>query len=132
MNGKVVSAKKPQAGKTKVRTYFGQIAILTSHPQNNSQYLQIVIAPHSIQINGQPYSWKESQDLIGYGFQISIYKKQKIIATISDTIVFSVLRHISKIKNDHKVDYLGFYLKDGSGLSTHTHGLIGKCYGLPT
>ena len=126
MNGKVVTAKKPPPGKTKIRTYFGQIAVLAFHPGNSSQYFKVVIDPSSVIINGQHYSWKDSKEITANGFEMTIHKKEKVVAKMANNIIFSVLRHIVKKKADHKIDYLGFYIKDGRGLSKTTHGLIGE------
>ena len=55
-----------------------------------------------------------------------IDEKKKVTVMVQEEIVFSILRHIKKKKVPFKVDYLGFYIQEGSGLSTETHGLIGK------
>lgn len=107
------------------RTYFGEIAILYHGGA-------IRITPQVIKINNMKLRWKTSQFLTVGGAMVTVTAKKNITVRLKNGIVFGVLRHKVHKPHPSKVDYLGFYVEDGSKLSKHTHGLIGERFIHPT
>ena len=54
--------------------------------------------------------------------KVTIIRKKSVEVDIDNGVTMNILRH--KLNDGTK--YLGFYVKDGSGLSHRAHGLIGK------
>ena len=115
--GKVDYGTTP--GTKKPRTYFGQIAIMRGA-------LNVTVTPDQIKVNGRALKWRTSRYSAPGGARIAVTSKRNVTVDLGRGLVFTVLNH--KVHKPHptKVDYLGFYIEDGSKLSRQTHGLIGK------
>ena len=101
-----------------MRTYFGEISILYRGGA-------ILVSPSYIRINKKTLKWRTSQYLSTGGATIEVVAKKNVTVSLGEGLTFVVLRH--KVHKPHptKVDFLGFYVEDGSRLSKKTHGLIG-------
>ncbi len=119
MNGLVVGKTPKSSVHQKMRTYFGEIHILATTAN-------ISVASNWITINDKHFRWKTFRRVSIDGATVEISSKRNVTIQVGEGLVFTVLRH--KVKKPHptKVDFLGFYVKDGTALSTQTHGLIGN------
>jgi len=50
----------------------------------------------------------------------------KVIVHVGAGIAITVLRHLVPPTHPYKVDFLGFYVQQRTGLSNFTHGLVGE------
>ncbi len=124
VNG-VIAGKSPSGGDrggANPRTYLGEIVVIHGS-------FSIHVSPHKILVNNvTELKWKKSQvrDVKNSDVILEIEARKRIDVHLGDNIVFSILRHLVRPNHPFKVDFLGFYIKEASGLSNYTHGLIGK------
>ena len=127
VNGLVVG-KIPMTDKIKrMRTYFGKLAIL-------SPFLNMTINPNKVKFMGRKpdgdtlnkVSYWNKTEIITPNFPFNITGNKYLTVSLAESIILSVLRHKVRKQHPFKVDYLGLYITDGTGLSLHTKGLIGK------
>ena len=117
MNGLVVG-KTPKDPREHMRTYFGHIQIMS--PGNN-----ISATIEAILVNDVRVGWRRAPPRVIEGIEVSMKSPREALFSIAPGLEFTILRHIVNKPNPVKVDFLGFYIKDGSSLSEKTHGLIG-------
>ena len=102
-----------------MRTYFGHLQIMS--PGNN-----ISATVEAILVNDVRIDWRRAPPRVIEGIEVNMKSQREALFSIAPGLEFTVLRHIVNKPNPVKVDFLGFYVKDGSSLSEKTHGLIGK------
>jgi len=86
-----------------------------------------VVDPEIVLLNSALHDWKKNAMFnVSDRVFVEITSSKHVTVTVKDVAVLRVLRHIVKPSHPYKVSYLGFYLEDGSDLSEHIHGLIGK------
>ena len=111
----------------RMRTYFGKLAIL-------SPFLNMTINPNKVKFMGkngkgecveQVVYWNKTE-IITPTYTVNITKNNYLTVSLAQGIVVSVLRHKVRKHHPFKVDYLGLYVTDGTGLSVKTTGLIGN------
>ena len=127
VNGLVVG-KIPMTDKIKrMRTYFGKIAIL-------SPFLNMTINPNKVKFIGkngngesveQVVFWNKTE-IITPTYTVNITRNKYLTVSLARSVIVSVLRHKVRKHHPFKVDYLGLYVTDGTGLSHKTMGLIGN------
>ena len=124
----MVVGKIPMTDKIKrMRTYFGKIAIL-------SPFLNMTINPNKVKFivkNGKEESVKQvvfwnKTEIITPTYTVNITRNNYLTASLAQGVIVSVLRHKVRKHHPFKVDYLGLYVTDGTGLSHKTTGLIGE------
>ncbi|KAL7982826.1 hypothetical protein Chor_013162 [Crotalus horridus] len=64
--------------------------------------------------------------VVGKNFQVSIVAHANITVVLRDSISFVILIHHYKNPARYQKNHLGFYISNGQGLSTGSHGLIGQ------
>ena len=129
VNGLVVG-KIPMTDKIqRMRTYFGKLAIL-------SPFLNITVNPNKVKFIGKKSNgntlnkvtyWNKTETITS-NFSVNITGNKYLTVSLAEGITLSVLRHKVRKHHPFKVDYLGLYITDGTGLSLQTKGLIGKVY----
>lgn len=103
-----------------VKTYLGKIAILYGRAS-------VVVDPEVILLNSALHDWRRSAVLnVSDDVSVEITHGKHVTVTLRDGTVLRILRHMVKPTHPYKVNYLGFYVEDSSGLSKHIHGLIGQ------
>ena len=127
VNGLVVG-KIPMTDKIKrMRTYFGKLAIL-------SPFLNMTINPNKVKLtakngNGESLEkvvfWNKTE-IITPIYMVNITGNNYLTVSLAQGVMVSVLRHKVRKHHPFKVDYLGLYVTDGTGLSLKTTGLIGR------
>ena len=65
-------------------------------------------------------------EIITPTYTVNITRNNYLTVSLAQGVVVSVLRHKVRKHHPFKVDYLGLYVTDGTGLSLKTTGLIGK------
>lgn len=120
VNGLVVG-KQPTDPEAHMRTYFGHIQIMAAaHNISTNTY--------AILVDDVRIEWRRAPPRIIEGIEVNVKSHREAVFAIAPGLVFTILRHIVNKPNPNKVDFLGFYIQDGSALSTKTHGLIGKIF----
>ena len=105
------------------RTYLGTIALTFRHTC-------ITVNPETITVDSMHHGWfknislNTSEESVG----VTISARKSVTIKINDDIVFKVLRHLVKNGHPYKVNFVGFYIEDSSGLSEYTHGLVGRLF----
>lgn len=133
VNGQVVGKPPVSSSVPRMRTYFGKIAIL-------SPSINITINPVKIKIQGRaaagghPFSrtvhWNSTRLVSGGGAcAVNVTGSRSLVVRWSGDLVLTVIRHRVRRNHPFKVDYLGLYVTEGDGLSSHTTGLIGEFVG---
>ncbi|ELT99546.1 hypothetical protein CAPTEDRAFT_222769 [Capitella teleta] len=117
VNGKI-TGKPPTRGQ-RPRTYLGVVSVVVDAHV-------LVVTPYNFTYNSRTYSWKNSGSIDDTGIVIRLENKKYVEVTIKENTTFRILRHLVRGNNRNRVDFLGFYIHDGSGLSEWTHGLIGQ------
>ena len=119
VNGYVVG-KKPEEGKH-MRTYFGKISIMTIDRE-----VSVTVMPSKIKVNDKALTWRNSTTYTVSGVSVNVAARKNVTVSFFNDVTFVVARH--KVRKHHpvKVDYLGFYISNGNGLSKKVHGLIGE------
>ena len=122
MNGLIVGKQKSNSAKQE-RTYFGRIAVILPH-------VTVIITPNKIMVNKTVHRWRLNTKITSGGATVDIHRKRSVTVSLGRGIAFTVVRH--KVGKNHpfKVDFLGFYVENGSGLSKEAHGLIGKLFNM--
>ena len=111
----------------RMRTYFGKIAIL-------SPFLNMTINPNKVKFIGKNGNGESVEKVVYWNtteiitptYTVNITRNKYLTVSLAQGIVVSVLRHKVRKHHPFKVDYLGLYVTDGTGLSHKTAGLIGN------
>jgi Inter-alpha-trypsin inhibitor heavy chain C-terminus len=106
----------------KLPTYFGQISLLHGP-------CSVIVSPSHIEVGNVVYRWPASSNTTtiqcGEWMNIEIVGHHHVTVTMQPEVVVRVLRHGVSESHPFKVDFLGFYIERGVGLSEFTHGLVG-------
>lgn len=125
VNGQLIGAPAPPNGHKKHRTYFNTITILSNKPERS--YLEIT-PTRIILDDGERLILSCDRNAVvrSSSLEVSISANSNITVTIRDTISFVILIHRYKKPAPYQKDHLGFYISNSKGLSSDSHGLLGK------
>lgn len=101
------------------KTYLGQIGIVRNK-------MKITVSPTRIIVLDKILPWNSATSITVKGVKVTVEPKKSVAIEMERGIVFRILRHKVKANHPTKVDFLGFYIEDGIGLSEYVHGLIGQ------
>ena len=119
VNAQVQSPAVKQEHNRHARTFISKIAIIYGSRT-------IVFRARSFIIDNMALQWKPSNNVTIQDIRVSFLTKRQAFIEIGTDITFVVLRHLSSYPSAKKMDFLGFYVENGEGLSDFCHGLIGK------
>ncbi|KAM3832646.1 inter-alpha-trypsin inhibitor heavy chain H5 [Vipera latastei] len=125
VNGELIGAPAPRNGHKKQRTYFKSITILSNKPERS--YLEI--SPTKVILDDERrlvFPCDRNAVVVGKNFQVSIVAHANITVVLRESISFVILIHHYKNPARYQKNHLGFYISNGQGLSTGSHGLIGQ------
>lgn len=125
MNGELIGAPAPPTGHKKQRTYFRTLTILANQPRRS----YVEVTPHRVIVDGEDRLVLPCNQsaLVGRpGLRVAVAAGANITITIQDTMIFVILIHLYKNPAPFQRDHLGFYIANGTGLSEHCHGLLGR------
>lgn len=110
----------------KLPTYIGEISMLHGP-------CSVIISPSSVEVGNVIYRWPASSSntttvQCGDWMTIEIVGRRHVTVTMQTDVVVRVLRHGVSESHPFKVDFLGFYVERGTGLSEFTHGLVGTLF----
>ena len=126
-----------EAQQPRTKTYLGKISVL--HDATH-----VVVEPSTVSVNNVSYSWSRNSTVALPGGRsgdrsavsadapvgsdvVDVLARRHVTVTLNSGAVLRILRHVaSSSLHPEKVDFLGFYIEDETGLSEYTHGLIGK------
>lgn len=104
-------------------TYLGQISVMHGP-------CSVIISPRAIQVENVIYRWPPHNNTMsmrcGQWMAIDADGRRHVTVTVQSDVVVRILRHAVSESHPFKVDFLGFYVERGTGLSEFTHGLIGR------
>lgn len=125
VNGQLIGAPAPPNGHKKHRTYFSTITILSNKPERS--YLEIT-PKRVILDDGERLvlSCGRSAVVRSRSLEVSISAYSNITVTIRDSISFVILIHHYKKPAPYQRNHLGFYISNSKGLSSDSHGLLGR------
>lgn len=125
VNGQLIGAPAPPNGHKKHRTYFSTITILSNKPERS--YLEIT-PKRVILDDGERLvlSCGRSAVVRSRSLEVSISAFSNITVTIRDSISFVILIHHYKKPAPYQRNHLGFYISNSKGLSSDSHGLLGR------
>lgn len=125
VNGQLIGAPAPPNGHKKHRTYFSTITILSNKPERS--YLEIT--PRRVILDDGErlvLSCGRSAVVRSRSLEVSISAFSNITVTIRDSISFVILIHHYRKPAPHQRNHLGFYISNSKGLSSDSHGLLGR------
>ncbi|XP_067391056.1 inter-alpha-trypsin inhibitor heavy chain H5 [Emydura macquarii macquarii] len=125
VNGQLVGAPAPPNGHKKQRTYFSTITILSNKPKRS--YIEITPAKVILDDGERLILPCDRSATVGSsGLEVSIFASSNVTVAIQGTISFVVLIHQYKNPAPYQRNHLGFYIANSTGLSPHSHGLLGQ------
>ncbi|XP_060101956.1 inter-alpha-trypsin inhibitor heavy chain H5 [Heteronotia binoei] len=125
VNGQLIGAPAPPNGRKKHRTYFRSITILSTKPDR--AYLEVT--PTKVILDDGErlvLSCGRSAVVGSQNLEVSIFARSNVTVVIQGTIAFVILIHHYKNPAPYQKDHLGFYISNGQGLSSSSHGLLGQ------
>ncbi|XP_077196425.1 inter-alpha-trypsin inhibitor heavy chain H5 isoform X2 [Paroedura picta] len=125
VNGQLIGAPAPRHGHKKHRTYFRSITILSSRP--NRAYLEVTPTKVILDDGERLVLPCDRSAMVGsQNLEVSIYARSNVTVVIRGSIAFVILIHHYKNPAPFQKDHLGFYISNGQGLSSSSHGLLGQ------
>lgn len=121
VNGRVVAndvTNNSHPDKGHVKTYFGQIAV-------RRRGTLVKITPSKISVGSDVYHWRDNNTIVTGDLKVKVRRRKNVIIDMGMDVVFMVMRHKRQEPHPGKVDFLGFYIRTGKGLSHSAHGLLG-------
>ncbi|XP_058046815.1 inter-alpha-trypsin inhibitor heavy chain H5 isoform X2 [Ahaetulla prasina] len=125
VNGQLIGAPAPRSGHKKQRTYFKSITILSNKPKRS--YLEI--SPAKVILDDEKrlvFPCDRDAVVVGKNLHVSIMAHANVTVVLQESISFVILIHHYKNPARYQKNHLGFYISNGQGLSTASHGLIGQ------
>uniref|UniRef100_A0A8C5ZJ10 Inter-alpha-trypsin inhibitor heavy chain family member 6 n=1 Tax=Marmota marmota marmota TaxID=9994 RepID=A0A8C5ZJ10_MARMA len=125
VSGKLLGAPPRPGHKDQTRTYFQIIKITTDKPQAYT----ITISRSSISVQGEStlcLSWDQPALVRKPQLKLQVAAAARLTLHIGNYLEFLILRHRYRHPSTLQLPHLGFYVANGSGLSSSARGLIGK------
>ena len=119
INAEVQSPAVQQENTKHVPTYIAKLAIIYGSTK-------VTFRARSVTVGDTSLKWKPTSNITIHNMRIYFPTKRKAFIEIGEDIKFVVLRHLTSYPTAKKMDFLGFYVEDGDGLSEYCHGLIGN------
>ncbi|XP_048356288.1 inter-alpha-trypsin inhibitor heavy chain H5 [Sphaerodactylus townsendi] len=125
VNGQLIGAPAPPNGHKKHRTYFRSITVLSNKPDR--AYLEITPTKVILDDGERLVLSCDRSAVVGtQNLEVSIFARSNVTVMIQNTIAFVILIHHYKNPAPYQKDHLGFYISNGQGLSSSSHGLLGQ------
>nr|XP_027805965.1 inter-alpha-trypsin inhibitor heavy chain H6 [Marmota flaviventris] len=125
VSGKLLGAPPRPGHKDQTRTYFQIIKITTDKPQAYT----ITISRSSISVQGEStlcLSWDQPALVRKPQLKLQVAAAARLTLHIGNYLEFLILRHRYRHPSTLQLPHLGFYVANGSGLSSSARGLIGQ------
>lgn len=117
---------KPEA-EGRSRTYFDQLVISSSTGSSND--ITITLSLHVVVVEGEgrnTLAINQQGSVTRQGVTVVMDNHQRCWIKLAKGVQFLVLFHHYKHPSYLQMAHLGFYIKEGWGLSKSTQGLLGK------
>ncbi|KAL8222356.1 UNVERIFIED_CONTAM: Inter-alpha-trypsin inhibitor heavy chain H5 [Gekko kuhli] len=125
VNGQLIGAPAPPNGHKKHRTYFRSITVLSNKPDR--AYLEVTPTKVILDDGERLVLSCDRSAVVGsQNLEVSIFARSNVTVVIRGTIAFVILIHHYKNPAPYQKDHLGFYISNGQGLSSSSHGLLGQ------
>ncbi|XP_015280584.1 PREDICTED: inter-alpha-trypsin inhibitor heavy chain H5 [Gekko japonicus] len=125
VNGQLIGAPAPPNGHKKHRTYFQSITVLSNKPDR--AYLEVTPTKVILDDGERLVLSCDRSAVVGsQNLEVSIFARSNVTVVIRGTIAFVILIHHYKNPAPYQKDHLGFYISNGQGLSSSSHGLLGQ------
>lgn len=126
VHGQLLGAPPRPDHRHQIRTYFHIITVTTDKPRAYT----INITRNSISVQGEStllLSWDQPALLRRSQLELQVAAAARFTLRIGHHLEFLILRHRYRHPSSLQLPHLGFYVVNGSGLSTLARGLLGKC-----
>ncbi|XP_066529121.1 inter-alpha-trypsin inhibitor heavy chain H6 [Hoplias malabaricus] len=124
VDGHLVLAPAKIGLEDRTRTFFNKIIIRAA-----KSGIKITLTIDSVVVKGeklQTLPTNQQGSVTGLGWKIVLDGHQSCWIDLGKGVLFLVLFHRYSHPNYFQIEHLGFYIAEGSGLSTLTHGLLGQ------
>uniref|UniRef100_A0A8D2CTS8 Inter-alpha-trypsin inhibitor heavy chain family member 6 n=1 Tax=Sciurus vulgaris TaxID=55149 RepID=A0A8D2CTS8_SCIVU len=125
VSGKLLGAPPRPGHKDQTRTYFQIITITADKPQAYT----ITISRSSISVQGEStlhLSWDQPCLVRKPQLNLQVAAAARLTLHIGPYLEFLILRHRYRHPSTLQLPHLGFYVTNGSGLSSSARGLVGQ------
>ncbi|XP_002720066.2 inter-alpha-trypsin inhibitor heavy chain H6 [Oryctolagus cuniculus] len=125
VSGRLLGAPPRPGHEDQPRTYFHIITVTTDKPWAYT----ITISRSSISVRGEGtlhLSWDQPAMLKRPQLELRVAAGARLTLRLGPYLEFLVLRHRYRRPSPLQLPHLGFYVANGSGLSSSAHGLMGQ------
>lgn len=126
VSGRLLGAPSRPGHKDQTRTYFHIITITSEKPRAYT----ITISRSSISVRGEGtlnLPWDQPALVKKPQLELHVASATRLTLRLGPHLNFLILRHQYRHPSTLQLPHLGFYVANGSGLSSSAHGLMGKC-----
>ncbi|XP_042540839.1 LOW QUALITY PROTEIN: inter-alpha-trypsin inhibitor heavy chain H6 [Dipodomys spectabilis] len=125
VSGKLLGAPPRPGHEDQTRTYFQIITVTTDKPRAYT----ITITRSSISVRGEGtlhLSWHQTALVKKPKLQLHVTSAARLTLRLGPYLEFLILRHHYRQPSNLQLPHLGFYVVNGSGLSSLARGLMGQ------
>ncbi|EPQ04400.1 Inter-alpha-trypsin inhibitor heavy chain H5-like protein [Myotis brandtii] len=125
VHGQLLGAPPRPGHRNQIRTYFQIITVTTDKPRAYT----INITRNSISVQGEGtllLSWDQPALLRRSQLELHVAAAARLTLRLGRHLEFLILRHRYRHPSSLQLPHLGFYVVNGSGLSTLARGLLGQ------
>ncbi|EDL86328.1 rCG38899 [Rattus norvegicus] len=125
VSGRLLGAPSRPGHKDQTRTYFHIITITSEKPRAYT----ITISRSSISVRGEGtlnLPWDQPALVKKPQLELHVASATRLTLRLGSHLNFLILRHQYRHPSTLQLPHLGFYVANGSGLSSSAHGLMGQ------